>query len=220
MLATCPVCRTATVEPGSPLAAGGALAASLVSDPHLDAEIAEAYPQQHAANAARRERELRLLASAVDLPLMQNFEQHCRGIAARSIKMGSIVQLHIMQPSHFTMLAHCITGTGRGRRFGLMPQGTRRGFVVGIMSPLFKNCTAFAEAHAKVHGQRGKSMDMKLVIKVLVVDEFTLLGTSHMSMAGNIHHPDLVVATAAAPRQARSFPLARVSLASTTQDRP
>ena len=211
MFSTCPVCRTATMEEGS---TQSEFLASLTTDARLEATIADTYPVQHSANTERRKHEALMEANAIDLPIMEDFERYCFGKSPSSLKTGDTLRLRILEPAHYTMLAHCLTGRGPPR-FGLLVRGERRGFVVGLMSPLMRSCTDFAAAHAKVHGQRGMSWDMDITLRVLVVTEFTVLSTGYLAMSGSANRPQLtkfVQGTMGMTRPKRSFPIARAHI--------
>jgi hypothetical protein len=178
MVAQCPVCRSSSnIAPGT---AQADVLCSLPVDEELDARIAEAYPRQHAESIARRKLDAYMEESARTVPIMSNFEPYSL-VHPKAIKKGSTIRLHLSEPGHLLMLAHCLTkGGGENRRFGLLGAGQRSGFVVGIMTPGLESCATLGQAQAKVAWKRGSNR--ALTIQALVIDQFKLLSTTRLGL--------------------------------------
>ena len=177
----CPICRSATTITD---------VWALPTDEGLAAEIAAAYPEQHATNV-RRSTALRQCLESLEklaLPLLEHVENtlHPRTLRAlgdgSSIKSGATLEVQLRTPQHFLLLATCLSATqspNQKKRFGLLFDGqTQRGFLAGIVSPQLPTYRSVAEGLTRLYFAR-QHFKQPMVLKLLLVDTFALHGPPH-----------------------------------------
>lgn len=157
---------------------------ALPIDDALNARLESEYPEHYATSMARREERQLEYANLprIVVPLLFDFQRYLSGHSERDLGRGKVVSILLSKPEHFLVLANALTSanTKHVKRFGVLMEGERWGYVAGIVSPeLFSqsNTPKTAKqviAQLRVSRKVGRGGSIKL--KILLVDTFRLDG--------------------------------------------